>query len=408
MVLWERETHFWRSVRDLRRAVTLSSASAGLVAALLGVTGPTLLVYQAALNAHFSSEQIGSWFFAIFGMSGLFSVWLALAYRQPICGAYSIAGAALLLQTLPHFTLAQAVGAYVLSALLITLLALTGWFERGMRLIPAPIIMAMLAGILLRFATEILHELLRDPWLVGGVVLAYVLAQRQARRFPPVTVALAVGVVLALWLHPLPAESIPLRFTLPSFYAPAFSLDAFLSLTLPLTLLTLSSQNATGIGVLWALGYRAPVHAITLATGLFSLVTAPMAGHGVNLATPMTAICGDAGAHPDPDLRWGAAVVNGVLFSTFGVLGLTLLALIRVLPLGLITTVAGLALVPVIIQSLEKSFGSGQHRLGCLFALVIAASNIQFLGIGAAFWSLVGALVISFVADADWRRGGAA
>jgi len=222
--------------------------------------------------------------------------------------------------------------------------------------------------------------------------------------FPPVTVALVVGVVLALWLHPLPSAPIPLTITLPSFFAPVFTLKAFLTLTLPLVLLTLSSQNATGIGVLWALGYRAPIHAITLATGLFSLITAPMAGHGVNLATPMTAICGDAGAHRDPDLRWGASVVNGVLFSTFGVLGLTLLALIRVLPLGLIRTVAGLALLPVILQSLERSFGTGKHRFGCLFALVIAASGVQFFGIGAAFWSLLGAMAISLVADRDWGR----
>jgi benzoate membrane transport protein len=404
--LWERETHFWRSVRELPRVVTLSSASAGLVAALLGVTGPTLLVYQAAVDSGFTDAQISSWFFAIFGVSGLFSIWLALAYRQPICGAYSIAGAALLTQVLPQFGLHQAVGAYVMSALLITLLALTGWFERVMRVIPTSIIMGMLAGILLRFAVGIFGALVQDPWLVGLTVLAYVLAQRRAQLFPPVPVALAVGVALALLLHPLPGGPIPLAFTLPGWYAPEFTLDAFLSLALPLTLLTLSSQNATGIGVLWALGYRAPIHAITLATGLFSLLTAPMGGHGVNLATPMTAICGDAGVHPDPDRRWGAAVVNGALFSTFGVLGVTLLALIQVLPLGLIRAVAGLALVPVILQSLERSFGKGEHRFGALFALVIAASNVEFLGIGAAFWSLVAATAISWVADKDWRKSG--
>jgi benzoate membrane transport protein len=404
MQLWERDTQFWRSVRDLPRAITPASASAGLVAALMGVTGPTLLVYQAAVSSGFSNDQIASWFFAIFALSGVFSIWLAMAYRQPICGAYSIAGAALLLQALPHFGLAQAVGAYVLAAVLITALALTGWFERLMRLIPTPIIMGMLAGILLRFAVGIFSELVADPWLIGLTLAAYVLAQRRAQTFPPVPVALAVGVALALWLHPLPATPIPLTVTLPHFYAPEFTLGAFLSLTLPLMLLTLSSQNATGIGVLWALGYRAPIHAITLATGLFSLVTAPMAGHGINLATPMTAICGDASAHHDPDLRWGAAVVNGVLFSTFGVLGLTLLALIRVLPLGLIRTVAGLALVPVILQSLQRAFGPGEHRLGSLFALAIAASGVELLGIGAAFWALLGATAISLVADRDWRK----
>ncbi len=61
--------------------------------------------------------------------------------------------------------------------------------------------------------------------------------------------------------------------------------------------------------------------------------------------------------------------------------------------------------MPVILQSLEKSFGAGEHRLGCLFALVIAASNVRFLGVGAAFWALVVATALSLVADADWRRG---
>ena len=243
-----------------------------------------------------------------------------------------------------------------------------------------------------------------DPLLVGPTVLAYVLALRWPLRIPPVTVALTVGVALALTLHPWPRVEIPLAFTLPSFYAPVFTLDAFLSLSLPLMLLALSSQNATGIGVLWALGYRAPVNAVTLATGLFSILTAPMGGHGINLATPMTAICGDPGSHPDPGLRWGAAVVNGLLFIGFGFLGLTLLALIEVLPVGLIRTVAGLALVPVILQSLEKSFGAGEYRFGCLFALIIAASNVQWLGVGAAFWALVLATAISRLVDEDWKQ----
>jgi len=403
MQLWEPETHFFRSLRDLPRALTLSTGAAGLVAALLGVTGPTLLVYQAAVDSHFSIGQISSWFFAIFALSGVFSLWLALAYRQPICGAYSIAGSALLLQTLPAFGLAQAVGAYLLAGAMITVLGLTGWFGRVMRIFPPGIILAMLTGVLLHFAVGVFRELVAEPLLVGPTVLAYVVAYRWPHRIPPVTVALGVGVVLALALHPLPAEHIPLSLTLPGFYAPEFSLDAFLSLSLPLMLLTLSSQNATGIGVLWAQGYRAPVNAITLATGVFSLVTAPMAGHGVNLATPMTAICGDPAAHPDPDLRWGAAVINGLLFALFGSLGLTLVVLIRILPLGLIRTVAGLALVPVILASLEKSFGRGEHRFGCLFALVIAASNVQWLGVGAAFWALVLATAISRVADEDWR-----
>lgn len=404
MPLWERETHFFRSVGGLRKALTLSTFSSALVAALLGVTGPALLVYQAAVNSRFTDAQTGSWFFAIYVGGGVFSIWLAMAYRQPICGAFSIAGAALLIQTLPGFGAAPAVGAYLMSGALIAVLGFTGAFERLMRLFPPGIVLAMLTGVLMRFGISIFTELAADPLLIAPVILVFCLAMRFNLRLPPVTLALAVGVALAMVLHPWPEQPIPLALTIPVPIAPEFTWNAFLSLSLPLMLLALSSQNATGIGVLWAMGYRAPVNAVTIATGVFSMLTAPFGGHGINLATPMTAICGDPASHPDPDLRWGAAAINGVLFIVFGLLGLTLVALIQVLPLGLIKAVAGLALAPVLLQSLEKSFGAGQYRFGCLFALVIAASNVTWLGVGAAFWALVLATVISFLVDPDWRK----
>ena len=405
MHFWEGDTHFFATLREFPRALTVSTFSAGLVAALMGVTGPTMLAYQAAVNSGYSAEQIASWFFAIFAGGGLFSLLLAPAYRAPICGAYSIAGAALLLQTLPRFGLEQAVGAYLLAGGMITVLGLTGWFSRLMRFFPTPIILAMLTGVLLPFGLGIFTEFVADPLLVGPMVVVFIVAHRWPVGVPPITLALTVGVGLAMMLHPPASVAIPWSLTLPGFYAPVFTLDAFLSLSLPLMLLTLSSQNASGIGVLWAQGYKAPVNAVTLATGLFSLVTAPMGGHGVNLATPMTAICGDPAAHPDPNQRWGAAFINGGFFTLFGLLGLTLVALIRILPTGLIMTVSGLALAPVVLQSLEKSFGAGQYRFGCLFALFIAASNVQLLGIGSAFWALILATAISWLVDKDWREG---
>jgi benzoate membrane transport protein len=403
MAIIEGETQFRASVRDLPRAITLSTLTAGLVAALMGVASPTLLVYHAGHASGFTAPQLGSWFFAIFVGGGLFSVLLALLYRQPMTGAYSIAGAALLVQTLPRFGLHEAVGAYVLAGLSITALALTGWFERLMKLIPPEIVMGMLAGVLLRFGVDIFPQLVKSPLLVGPTLLAYAVAWRFPRWLPPIFVALAVGVAMSLFTHTYPAAAIPLAFTVPEIYAPAFSVDGFLSIALPLVLLALSSQNATGIGVLWAHNYKAPINAITLATGLFSLVTAPLAGHGVNLATPMTALCADPSAHEDPQLRYGAAVVTGVLWIVCGCLGLTLVMLIDVLPQGLILTIAGLGLVPVILQSLTRSFSANKHRFGCLFALLIAASNAQWLGVGAAFWALVLASIASLLIDRDWH-----
>ena len=408
MVLWEHDTRLASSLRDLPRALRPSTLSAGLVAATIGVSGPPLLVYQAGLRAGYAPQELGSWFFAIFCGGGLFTLLLALAYRQPMTGAFSIAGAALLLQVLPQFGLHQAVGAYLLAGALITALAASGWFERLMGLVPQEIVLAMLAGVLLRFGVDLFPQLVQAPLLVGGTLAAYLLGHVLPRGIPPVALALGVGVALAFALHAVhphapDAQPVTWALTLPRFYGPEFSLNGFLSLSLPLVLLALSSQNATGIGVLWAQGYRAPLHAITWATGLLSLLTGAMAGHGVNLATPMTALCADPSAHPDPELRYGAAVVTGVVWIACGLLGLTMVGVIAFLPAGLILTVAGLGLLPVILQSLQRAFGANRHRYGCVFALLIAASNATWLGIGAAFWALLLAAPVSLILDRDWH-----
>ena len=75
------------------------------------------------------------------------SIGLSLRYRTPITIAWSTPGAALLITTLGNFTLAEAIGAFVVCALLLSLLGLSGAFERVMRHLPASLAAALLAGI---------------------------------------------------------------------------------------------------------------------------------------------------------------------------------------------------------------------------------------------------------------------
>ena len=63
-------------------------------------------------------------------------------------------GAALLVTSLNGTTLAEATGAFLFSALLITLCGVTGWFERIMNRIPLPLAAGMLAGILFQFGVD--------------------------------------------------------------------------------------------------------------------------------------------------------------------------------------------------------------------------------------------------------------
>jgi benzoate membrane transport protein len=162
-------------------------------------------------------------------------------------------------------------------------------------------------------------------------------------------------------------------------------------------LLALASQNAPGVGILRANGYRAPTNAITLFSGIGSILTAPLLGHGVSIAAPMTAICASPEAHSNPQGRYVAAVIQGFGFIAFGIGGATAISLIQAFPTALVTVVAGMALLPAILQALRLSVGQSKHTLGASFALLIGASEINILGINSAFWAIVGGVVVAWL-----------
>jgi benzoate membrane transport protein len=111
----------------------------------------------------------------------------------------------------------------------------------------------------------------------------------------------------------------------------------------------------------------------------------------------MTAVCADPRVHPDPHDRYAATVAQGIYFLAFGLVSATAILLIQALPDALITGVAGLALLPVILQAFRLSVGQSRHTLAAGFALLIGASNLSILGINSAFWAIVAGLLASFI-----------
>jgi benzoate membrane transport protein len=383
-----------RNLRDLSHYTTISTVSAGFIATLSSIAGPSLLVYQAAANAEYPAAAINSWFLAIFVGGGLLSVLLAILYREPICGAYSIAGSALLVPVLGQYTLPEAVGAFLASGLLVTFAGVSGLFGWIMDRIPNEIIMGMLAGILLRFGIGIFTPLPEEPFLVGAMILVYIISSRFVYGFAPVMLALLVGVIIAGLGDQFRLDSVHLSLSQPVLVNPEFRLDALFSVSLPLTLLAIASQNAPGVGILRANGYQAPVNAIMIFSGLGSILTAPFLGHGVNIAAPMTAICASPQAHSNPRGRYAASAIQGACFIAFGLVGATAISLIQAFPAALVAVVAGLALLPVILQALQLSVAQSEHALGAAFALLIGASGISILGINSAFWAMVAGVVV--------------
>lgn len=384
-----------RNLRDSLRYTGVSTMGAGFVAFLLGATGPALLVYQAATNAGYSTEVINSWFFAIYVGGGLLSLLLAYLYREPICGAFPIAGSALLVTVLAGYSLSEAVGAFLVSGVLVTLIGFSGLFDSIMERVPNEVIMGALAGILLHFGVEVFAAVAEQPLLVGAMIATYLVGFRFISALPPALLALLVGLAVSTLGGQFDVRDVSLSLSQPVLVWPSFDLTALLSIALPLTLLAVATQNAPGVGILWANGYRPPVNAITIYSGLGSILTAPMVGNGLNIAAPMTAVCAGPDSHPDPERRYLATVAQGLFFIAFGLVGATAVSLIRALPTVLILSLAGLALLPVILQALRLSVGQTRHTLAAGIALFVGASNLTILGINSAFWAIVAGIVVA-------------
>ncbi len=390
-----------RNLRDLPGALTPAAWLAGLVAVLIAYTGPLVLVFQAARNAGLDRAALASWIAALTIGSGLATLPLCLWYRQPIVVAWSVAGSALLVGGLAHYSLAEAVGAYLSAGLAVALLGWSGLFRRLLALVPGPVVLGMLAGVLLRFGTGLFAALPQRPLLVATMLLAFLLLQRRGFRAPTVG-ALAAGLLVAALTRDLHLGGLALELARPHWVRPAFTPGALLGLALPLFVLAVASQDAPGIAVLQAAGYDPPVDGPVLVTGVASVLTAPLGGHGLNLAALMGAICAGPEAGPDPDRRYGAGVAAALWFLLFGAFGATAATLFAGFPPALVAAVAGLAMLPALVSSLAGALADPDERTGAVFALLLTAADIRLLEIGAPFWGLVlGALTSRLVHGAS-------
>ena len=200
------------------------------------------------------------------------------------------------LATTPY---AEAVGAYLASAAAFVLLGLSGWFERVIRLIPPGVAAGLLAGILLQFGIQAFGGVSVDPALAGLLIAAYVILKRVTARYAVVGI-LALGLAFLLLQQRVDLSGLELRLAAPVFTRPEFSLNAMLSVALPLFLITLTGQYMPGMLVLRNDGFKTSANPIVTITGLGSLLMAPFGSHAFNIAAITAAICTGRESHEDP------------------------------------------------------------------------------------------------------------
>lgn len=371
---------------------TLPMVVSGFVAVLVGYSSSGAIIYQMFQAAGATPAQIGGWLSVLGIAMGIASLGLSLRYRMPVLAAWSTPGAALLATSFHGISLNEAVGVFVFSNLLIVLCGVTGLFARLMNHIPASLAAAMLAGILLRFGLQTFADLQTNFVLCGSMCLAWLLARRWLARYA-ILVTLLIGIAVALAQHAIHFPPQPLSVMLPEPVMPHFTLTTLMGIGVPYFLVTMASQNAPGIATLQAHGYRAPVSALMSWTGLTALLLSPFGGFSVCVAAITAAICMSDEVDPDPQQRWRAAVLAGIFYLLAGASGALIAVLFSALPGVLIEALAGLALLATLGGSLQRALEQPAERDSALITFLITASGVSLLGIGPAFWGLVGGII---------------
>jgi benzoate membrane transport protein len=387
------------SLKLLPKHLNANTISAGTLAAIFGCTGPALIIIGGAKDAGLSMEQTISWLFAVYFFGSLIGLYLALKYRQPIVGAYSIPGAVLVAAGLQHYSLSEISGAYFVAGVLVFIMGISGLIGKAMRWIPVPIVMAMIVGAMIRFGTGMITSLQGAPLIAGAAIVVYLFSSRFIKKVPPILSAFVVGAVLAAVMGDFQSTSMQAGLSLPQMLMPTFSIDSIVSVGIPLALLVIGAENAQAIGVLMAEDYKPPINAMTVWSGIGGMVTSFFGAHNANIAGPMTAICSSKEAGDNKEGRYAAVVVNAVLFGGFGIIAGVAVPFVTSLPGALVATVSGLAMIGVLVSSLQASFSERKFQIGAFFSLVIAMSGVSFFGISSPFWALIGGVVVSLIIE---------
>lgn len=371
----------------------LSVPVSAFVAAVVGFGGTLAIIIAAAGAVGASQVQTASWVTAICLAMAAESLWLSWLTRMPVITAWSTPGAALIAAS-SGFTMTQAVGAFLVTALLLVATALIKPLTRLISRIPASVASGMLAGIVVTFAVNAANTVPADPWLILPLAAAFFVIRLLNPALSVLAVLMGGGAaaVLAGRVGTLPAPELS---TL-TLIVPEFTVQATIGLAVPLYLVTMASQNLSGLAVLRAAGYDPPPGPLIGVTGFLSLLSAPFGASTTNLAAISAAICTGPDAHPDPAERWKTGPFYALAYLVFAAFGASLVAIFAVLPQSLIVLVAGLALLGPLANALSIALKDEAQRMAATVVFAVTASGLTLFGIGSAFWGLVcGILLLS-------------
>ena len=369
---------------------------AGIAFGAFGVFGALPVALGVALALHLDEPTTTAWVWAIAFTSGLATIPLVLWKREPYSIGFNVPAVVLIGSAGAHYGWDALLGACFVTGLVIAATALLGIGRASLRFLPLPIVMGMFAGTIMRLATDAFAQVTgADPVIALAAIAGYFGTRLVTRdRVPPTAGALILAIVATIAIGKMPTD-VPLAISGPQLAPLRFDVGVIVTLVVPLVLLVVGTGNVQALGFYRAQGYRPNADLLTFIIGGITIANAALGGTPSGMARVGAAIVGgpEAGAKED---RWLASVVSSAIFMIVGVLAVTVTALSFSLPRGLVTTVAGLAIVGALLDALRIVFTS-KLAYSSFFAFLIAFTPFAPLGLESAFWSLVAGMALAYV-----------
>jgi benzoate membrane transport protein len=361
----------------------------GFSAFLFAATGPGAMTLAVGTAANLPADQIAVWLFAGYALSGLLTIFVCYLYRQPLAFGYSMPALVIVGPALMHLSLAEMVGAYLITGALILVLALTGFIRKATRALPEPIVMAMVAGVFMPYCLRMIDAFESGVWVAGAMIAGYLASSASPalqRQFPPLLSALVAGTVAVVATGQFsPDGDVVLRVVTPVLIRPEFNVTAIIEFVIPLTVTVVGIHNTQGFAILRNAGYRPPENLSTLICGGGTMAYGMMGCVPAVVTGPANAILNVSG---DRDWRFVGGIWFGIFFILFGLFAPSALQIGLALPTAFIATLAGLAMIPVLQSAFVSGFG-GRFSLSALVTFLTTVAGVSIFGIGAAFWGLV-------------------
>lgn len=372
----------------------------GLIGFIFSATGPVAIILSVGTLGGLSQAELASWVFGVFFINGLITLVMSWRFRSPLGFAWTIPGTVLVGPALQHLSFAEVVGAFYATSAVILLMGASGLVKRLMSALPMPIVMAMVAGVFLRFGLDLVRAVHSDVAIAAPMVITFLILSSNAalgKRIPPVIGAMLIGAVsIALLGRVDPADLGSLAFAQPILQVPAWSLGALIELVIPLAITVLVVQNGQGNAVLKAANHAPPVNTIAVVSGLGAALSAAVGAVSTCLTGPTNALLTSSGEH---SRQYTAALTFGLFGVAFGLLAPNFTGLMLAAPKEYIMVLGGLAMLRVLQGAFLASFGGGKFTLGALVSFLVTVADLGVLNIGAAFWGLVAGFVVSWLME---------